>query len=368
MARYQIRSRALVDLVNEIKTGRLILSPYFQRNLVWRKMHKQDFIETIILQYPFPQIFIARGEIDVERLAATSLIVDGQQRMSTIREFVDNQLDVDGRYFSDFTPSEKESFLKYEVPVIDLDLSGTDPQIKTIFQRLNRTFYSLSEIEKLATEYATSEFMLMAKFISKEIREVRRDPAIEGDDDDLDDAKDRYVHDPNIPPDFWNWALPNKVVNIQKLIVDSGIFTPYEISRKVHLMFSLNVLATIVGTAFFSRNSVSREYLESFKEAVPGRDGIITGLESVGTFVRRMRLPERSYWRNKANMFSIIVCCYWHRDIIGGLDALAVRRRLEEFFQILPADYQIAAKEAVNRKRERILRDEHLRKVMFGFQ
>ena len=57
MTKYQVRSRELIDLVNEIRSKRLIMSPYFQRNLVWRLVHKVDFIKTILLGYPFPQIF-----------------------------------------------------------------------------------------------------------------------------------------------------------------------------------------------------------------------------------------------------------------------------------------------------------------------
>ena len=77
MIKYQVRSKELIDLVNDIKNKRLIMSPYFQRNLVWRQLHKVDFIKTIILGYPFPQIFIAKGAIDLENMLTTSCIVDG---------------------------------------------------------------------------------------------------------------------------------------------------------------------------------------------------------------------------------------------------------------------------------------------------
>lgn len=65
--RYQIRSLALLSIVNEIKAKRLVPDAYFQRNLVWRDVHKRDFIETILLGYPFPQIFFSRGKIDVKK-------------------------------------------------------------------------------------------------------------------------------------------------------------------------------------------------------------------------------------------------------------------------------------------------------------
>lgn len=57
MIEYRVRSISLLNLVNDIRQGRLIPDAYFQRNLVWREVHKRDFIETILKGYPFPQIF-----------------------------------------------------------------------------------------------------------------------------------------------------------------------------------------------------------------------------------------------------------------------------------------------------------------------
>ncbi len=78
MIKYHVRSRDLVSIYNEIKAKRLIPDAYFQRNLVWRDIHKQDFIKTILLGYPFPQIFISKGIVDVTAMQTTSCIVDGQ--------------------------------------------------------------------------------------------------------------------------------------------------------------------------------------------------------------------------------------------------------------------------------------------------
>ena len=371
MPRYQIRSRILLDLVNEIKSGRLVLSPYFQRDLVWRKTHKQDFITTILLGYPFPQIFISRGTIDVERMLTTSVVVDGQQRMSTIREFVDNKLDVSGRTFKHFSPEEKEVYLKYEIPVIELDLADNDPRLKEIFQRLNRTFYSLTEIEKLSTEYSTSEFMLVAKLITsllesprlgRELQELAYDA---GDEiDELDESPRPHV-DPNIPPTFWEWADTRQVGNFQKLLLETGVFTSYEISRQVHLIFMLNLLSTIVGESFFSRNSRTREFLDYYKESVPNKDEIVRRLEHVAGFIGQMEIPARSYWNNKANIFSIIVSLYRNERRLADCIPQELRQALDEFARDLPGDYQLAAKEAVNRKRERVIRNRHLQRILF---
>src|SRR5690606_22906791 len=171
---------------------------YFQRNLVWREIHKIDFIKTILLGLPFPQIFISKGKVNVETMSTVSCIVDGQQRSNAIIEFIDDVFAVDGKLYSDLDGSKKSEFLKYEVAVIELDLENDDPKVKEIFQRINRTSNSLTSIEKMASEFSTSCYMLVAKFLSDQI--------------DVDKANlDDFKEDPNIPDDFYDWAKKKKI-------------------------------------------------------------------------------------------------------------------------------------------------------------
>jgi uncharacterized protein with ParB-like and HNH nuclease domain len=142
MTKYKVRSRDLVDIVKDIRGGSIILSPYFQRKLVWRIAHKVDFIKTILLGYPFPEIFLSRGTLDVVTMNSTMCVVDGQQRMSTIQEFIKDGFSVDGKTFTELTETEQKEFLKYEIAIIDLDLEQDDPAIIEIFQRLNRTVHN----------------------------------------------------------------------------------------------------------------------------------------------------------------------------------------------------------------------------------
>src|SRR5689334_530119 len=112
MITYHVRSRFLIDIINDIEAKKIILSPHFQRKLVWRLAHKIDFIKTILLGFPFPEIFISRGTIDVEQMTSTSFVVDGQQRLTSIKQFIANEFPVDGKLFSEMTVEEKGSFLK----------------------------------------------------------------------------------------------------------------------------------------------------------------------------------------------------------------------------------------------------------------
>src|SRR5690606_6536932 len=110
MIDYRVRSVSLLNLVNDVRKGTLIPDAYFQRNLVWREIHNKDFIKTILLGFPFPQIFISKGKVDIERMTTISCIVDGQQRTNAIIKFIENDFDVDGQFYSDLTPDEQSSF------------------------------------------------------------------------------------------------------------------------------------------------------------------------------------------------------------------------------------------------------------------
>ena len=81
-------NKKVLEVFNMMKDGSLILRPRFQRKLVWNNTHKENFIETILMKLPFPEIYLATGEIDLELQKSTTLVVDGQQRLSTIYQYI----------------------------------------------------------------------------------------------------------------------------------------------------------------------------------------------------------------------------------------------------------------------------------------
>ena len=76
----------IIELYNKIENGKLQPHPDFQRKLVWKKQHKFHFIGTILLNYPFPEIYIASSEIDVDSLEAKEIVVKKQKKITSIRD------------------------------------------------------------------------------------------------------------------------------------------------------------------------------------------------------------------------------------------------------------------------------------------
>jgi Protein of unknown function DUF262 len=351
MIDYRVRSVSLLNLVNDVKKGRLIPDAYFQRNLVWRDLHNKDFIKTILLGYPFPQIFISKGKIDVTSMSTISCIVDGQQRTNAIIKFIDNQYEVDGRYYSNLTEEEKSNFLKYEIAVIELDLENDDPKVQEIFQRINRTSNSLSIIEKMASEYSTAEYMLVAKLLADEIEL------------EFEATQDDFREDPNIPKDFFVWAKKQKVNKFQSLITEKGIFTARDIARKVHLMHILNIMSTVL-TDFFNRNEKTTSLLNDYGINFYDKEEIIHILEKTAEIILKLKLKQKSIWFNKSNSFSLIIALAKLKDKIDDLNLEKLKFNLEEFELELPGDFKLAATEGVNNKKEREIRNSYLLQII----
>src|ERR1035441_7390934 len=79
-------------IVSRIKTKDLDLQPGFQRGEVWSKLKKQRLVDSILRDWHVPPIHVIEHATSKKQD-----ILDGQQRLVAIRDFVDNQFAVDGR-------------------------------------------------------------------------------------------------------------------------------------------------------------------------------------------------------------------------------------------------------------------------------
>lgn len=77
---------SLRQIYDMIKNGDLDISPDFQRNEVWDTFRKSRLIESILLRIPLPVFYFSEDEKGVLS------VVDGLQRLSAIKQFMDNEL------------------------------------------------------------------------------------------------------------------------------------------------------------------------------------------------------------------------------------------------------------------------------------
>lgn len=70
------------EVMNLYKDGELDVHPEFQRFFRWDEEQKTKLIESILLGIPIPPIFVS------QKLDGTWDVIDGQQRLSTILQFL----------------------------------------------------------------------------------------------------------------------------------------------------------------------------------------------------------------------------------------------------------------------------------------
>lgn len=132
---------------------RIDLDPPYQRKSVWTQKFKDYFIDTILLNYPAPAIFLYE-EIGADG-RSTYHVVDGKQRLTTIFEFIADYFPVSeqskvvehrGLYFSALPEQVKRLFWSYQFSIEYLPTSN-DGLISDIFDRINRNVAKLSPQE-----------------------------------------------------------------------------------------------------------------------------------------------------------------------------------------------------------------------------
>lgn len=141
--RYSPRAYSINDFRGWHEKGELILAPKFQRRDVWTAKAKAYLIDTIIKGLPIPIIFM-RQEVNLSSRRTRREVVDGQQRLRSVLEFVDNQWPVlhihsreyGGKCFRNLPAVIQSNILNYEFSVSVLG-SASDMDILDIFSRLN---------------------------------------------------------------------------------------------------------------------------------------------------------------------------------------------------------------------------------------
>ncbi|MCC9018087.1 DUF262 domain-containing protein [Flavobacterium lipolyticum] len=278
-------SMKLIDVFNKITSGALITGPDFQRKLVWKKQHKYAFIKTILLNFPFPEVYIASSEVDVVTLQAKEIVVDGQQRLTTIVDYIKGSGDFANQNqvtpFDELSIDDKKDFLNYSVTVKDLKDIGID-NIKEVFKRINSTDYSLNSNEILNAQFGDGEFSIFCKQI------VYKDfePSEEITDVILDS---------------------NTKTKLNSFFEDKKIFSDNDVRRMFDIQYIMLLTSTILEGKYFGRSTRINHYLEKYNGSFDVHQSILDKVIKSIHLIDSLKLSSSSYWFNKANLFTLII-------------------------------------------------------------
>lgn len=151
--KYNIRTMAgglytVIELGSKYKEDNYII-PKYQRELVWNIENKQNLIQSIMLGSPIGEFIFVKEVIDCH---INWTIVDGQQRINALREFVSSKYrDSDGRYYKDYSYREMtyfaELFSNFSAMYIQ-DLSESEQVEIYLAKNTGGVIHSKEELQK----------------------------------------------------------------------------------------------------------------------------------------------------------------------------------------------------------------------------
>ncbi len=162
----------------------LKIKPPYQRKPVWAARQKCYLVESILIGLPVPEIYVQQTTSpDGETSYA---IVDGQQRIRTVLQFVGSETDPDAQEFNkfildklddtskwknlafaDLEPEEKKTFYGYKFAVRYLN-TGSDEEVRDMFRRLNKFLTPLKPQELRNATYMGPFMQLSEKLADNE--------------------------------------------------------------------------------------------------------------------------------------------------------------------------------------------------------
>jgi hypothetical protein len=322
-----LKVRQLITLTRDEK---LIPRPEFQRRLVWTTEDKIRFMDTILKGLPFPEIYVANGPVDVNTGEGQQLLVDGQQRVTTIFDYFNGDPKTYGTAlpsYASLDENRKKEFLDYDVTVRDLG-SITSEEIVEVFRRINSTKYALNEIEVNNAVYTGALMTLASGFAEHDFFDRNR------------------------------------------------VFRPTDIKRMGDVRFVLQLIVTMMA-GYFDRDELLEKYLSDFNEGFPQSSEVANRLTGVFDFIDECGFPRNSRIWKRSDLFTVIVSL--DRKLVDrvALSPIDVISRLESFYgdvdsqgmtsmSVAVGAYAKAAIQASNDRINRIRRGVIIENVLIG--
>ena len=235
----------------------------FQRNPVWTDRQKGALIETILLEYPIPELYMQ--ELIDEKGDEKHVVVDGQQRIRAVLSYLLGEYSIDdegdiaqGLSFEELSSADRKKIFEYSFVVRQLP-EMPDEELRAIFQRINRNTVTLNPQELRHATYWGPFIKLMEQLT-------------------------------DYP--FWN---------------NSGLFSANDRRRMLDTEFiSELAIAVLNGPQNKKRNL--EEYYQQYEVSFDGREELLSLFDKVlGEIEQLLPTIVNTRWRKKSDFYTLFL-------------------------------------------------------------
>jgi hypothetical protein len=325
-------------------SGDVFVDNSFQRRSVWVLKNKIRLIETILKNFPMPEIYLWAGVADASTGFAKHSIVDGQQRLTAIREFIANSFALDekvldegaaaagyaNKTFEELSDKLKQHVWEYYITIRMVPSSVKREEIVEIFLRLNETDKSLNPQELRNAEFNG----LFIKNVAK-----------------ISDLQ------------FWP---KYKVFNAQS------------IRRMGDLQFISSLLMFLRSgiEAEVSQTTINSMY-DTYNDVYPKAKADFSATKAVLADIQRIfsaSSPASKFFRSQVHLYTLFVVVYQQQSLKKTIPTKKWAKRLEEFAKVyvaakqppVVAKYRAAATEGTQKRSNREERVARLKEWIFA--
>lgn len=248
--------------------GDLIVKPSFQRNPVWSERQKSSLIDTILLEYPIPELYMQ--ELTEPNGDQKHIVVDGQQRIRAVLGYIAGEYEINdesplwsGLGFEDLTTAERKRVFEYNFVVRVLP-EMPEEELRAIFQRINKNNVSLNAQELRHATY-WGPFISLMEEIS------------------------------NLP--FWSSA---------------GIFSANDTRRMLDVEFISEICIAFLNGLQNKKKNLE-EYYQQYEVEFEESDRVRSVFQKVLGELEQV-LPEfqKTRWRKKSDFYTLFLCLANH--------------------------------------------------------
>lgn len=249
----------------------LEMHPPFQRNPVWTVAQRAYLIDTILSDYPIPEIYMQ--EVVTDRGVQQHIVVDGQQRITSCLRYLEGDFSLDGdesplfadMYFEDLSAENKKKIFQYNF-VVRMLPDVEEPVLRQIFRRLNRNVVALNRQELRHATY-WGPFIKMVERLAED--------------------------------DFWTWA---------------GVFSANDFRRMLDAEYVSELAVSVLHGLQNKKDSLERWY-EVYESDFEEREQVEGIFEAVCGEIRLV-VPEmrRTRWRRKSDLYTLFCLLAEYRE------------------------------------------------------
>jgi hypothetical protein len=152
---------SVADYCGAMQEKKIIVNSDYQRkDGLWNAPARSFFIESILLEYPIPKLFVY-AKLDLLTRGVVKEIVDGQQRSQALMMFYENKLalsknieteELRGLKYNKLSDEWKTKFLSYQLPV-DQFSGVPEDEVREAFRRMNANNVPLNAEEQRNARY-----------------------------------------------------------------------------------------------------------------------------------------------------------------------------------------------------------------------